>query len=199
LCHLKQQNGRYRVPAFEYVPSTTLLPPYLIIRLILVNINSEGSVNIQSKNPFQIASVDERFYQNSTDLDNMKNAISVYIQNLLYQLTISYPSSLFYRPIVTDPINEVIISGYNDTVLTQYVKNNTNINNEYHHYTSHCKMTSLANGGVVNSKTRVYGTKNVYVADNSICPVIPDVSSVTASAMMIGLRCSEIIKQVLGK
>ena len=56
-------------------------------------------------------------------------------------------------------------------------------------------MAPLNAGGVVDGNTLVYGTKNVFVADNSICPVIPD-SDTAAAAMMIGLRTSEILKQV---
>ena len=41
------------------------------------------------------------------------------------------------------------------------LKNNTNLTHEYRHFTSHCKMASLANGGVVNGKIRVYDTQNI--------------------------------------
>ena len=57
-------------------------------------------------------------------------------------------------------------------------------------------MAPLSAGGVVDGNTLVYGTKNVYVADNSICPVMPDINT-AAAAMMIGLRASEILKQTL--
>ena len=57
-------------------------------------------------------------------------------------------------------------------------------------------MAPLKAGGVVSGNTRVYGTKNVYVGDNSICPTIPDINT-TGPAMMIGLRTSEILKNVL--
>lgn len=57
-------------------------------------------------------------------------------------------------------------------------------------------MAPLNAGGVVDGDTRVYGTKNVFIADNSICPVIPDINT-AAAAMMIGLRTSEILKRVL--
>jgi len=59
-------------------------------------------------------------------------------------------------------------------------------------------MAPLEEGGVVDGDTRVYGTKNVYVTDNSTCPVIPDINT-TAPAMMIGLRSSEILKRVLSE
>lgn len=184
---------------FEYIPATAQTPPLLAVGFDLLNPVSEGSVTIQSDNSFQIAAADDAFYQDPTDLANMKNAVSVYIRALLEQLSILYPfPSPYFKPILSDPINLVIFSGYNDAVVEQYVKNNSNLSLDIHHFVSHCKMAPLNAGGVVDGDTRVYGTKNVFVADNSICPVIPDINT-TAPAMMIGLRTSEILKRVLNE
>ena len=74
---------------FEYIPATTQTPPLLALGFDLLNPVSEGSVNIQSDNSFQIAAADDGFYQNPVDLANMKSAVSVYIRAFLDQL-ISY-------------------------------------------------------------------------------------------------------------
>lgn len=183
---------------FEYVPAIPPFPPFVVIGFELLNPVSEGSVTIQSDNSFQIAAADDAFYQNPVDLENMKNAVKTYIQNLLNQLALVDPNPFYYKPVITDPIIPVILSGYNDTFVEQYVKNNSNLSLDVHHFVSHCKMAPLKSGGVVDGDTRVYGTKNVFVADDSICPVIPDINT-AASAMMIGLRSSEIIRRVLDK
>lgn len=184
---------------FEYIPANTnpLIPfPIVSIGFDLLNPVSEGRVTIQSDNSFQIAAADDAFYQNPIDLENMKNAIQVYIRNLLTQLATRDPP--FYQPVPGDPINGVIAFGYSDDVVRAYVKSNSNLSLDVHHFVSHCKMAPKNAGGVVDGNTRVYGTKNVYVADNSICPVIPDINT-AAAAMMIGLRCSEILKKELSK
>lgn len=182
---------------FEYIPATATTPALLAVGFDLLNPVSEGSVTIQSDNSFQIAAATDAFYENPIDLENMKSAVSVYIRALLEQLDILYPfPSPYFRPLLSDPINLVILSGYNDEFVEQYVKNNSNLSLDIHHFVSHCKMAPLAAGGVVDGDTRVYGTKNVFVADNSICPVIPDINT-TAPAMMIGLRTSAILKRVL--
>jgi len=182
---------------FAYIPASTSAPPMLNISLELLNPQSTGSVTIQSDNCFQLAAADDGFYQNSVDLDNMKSAVEVYLRSLLDQLSLLDPfPSPYYKPIVSDPINTVILSGYDDAVVEAYVKNNSNLSLDPHHFTSHCKMAPLNAGGVVDGNTLVYGTKNVFVADNSICPVIPD-SDTAAAAMMIGLRTSEILKNVV--
>jgi choline dehydrogenase len=179
---------------FEYIPNS--IQPVVVIGFNLLNPVSEGSVNIQSNNPFQIAAADDAFYQDSIDLENMKDVVKVYIQNLLSQLAAIAPGSYF--PIPGDPFYSVIIGGYSDASVTAYVKNNSNLSLDIHHFTGHCKMAPLEAGGVVDGNTRVYGTQNVYVVDNSICPVIPDINT-AGPAMMIGLRSSQILKQVLLK
>jgi choline dehydrogenase-like flavoprotein len=180
---------------FDYIPTNAQTSiPTVNVRVELLNPQSVGSVTLQSGNSFQIAAADDGFYQNPADLTNMKNAVEVYVQNLLQQLAIVDPP--FYRPIVSDPINSVILSGYDDATVEAYVENNCNLSLDPHHFTSHCKMAPLNNGGVVDGNTLVYGTKNVFVADNSICPVIPD-SDTAAAEMMIGLRTSDILKNVL--
>ena len=115
---------------------------------------------------------------------------------MLAALALANPLSHYYKPIPQDPINGVIASGFNDAVVESYVKNNTNLGADARHYTSHCKMAPLKAGGVVNGDMLVYGTTNLFVADNSICPEIPNINT-TASAMMIGLRGSEILKDIL--
>ena len=128
---------------FDYSPATPVTPAALIIGFELLNPVSEGSVNIQSDNAFQIAAADDGFYQNPVDLLNMKNAVQVYIQDLLNQLAATAPSP-YYRPIITDPILGVILQGYSDDSVTAYIKNNSNLSLDVHHFTSHCKMAPSA-------------------------------------------------------
>lgn len=179
---------------WEYFPTGTGQSPVPVVVLgfVLLNPVSKGSVNIQSSNPFEIAAADDAFYQDPTDLENMKNAIQVYIRAILTQLAANNASP-YYRPVLIDPFNLVLLGGYSDKSVTDYLKNNTNLNLDIHHFTGHCKM---APDGVVDGDTRVHGTSNLFVADNAICPVIPDINT-TAPAMMIGMRTSAILKRIL--
>ncbi|MBS0635640.1 MAG: GMC family oxidoreductase [Verrucomicrobia bacterium] len=179
---------------FDYVPSN---PPLLVIGFELLNPRSEGSANIQSDNPFQIVAAGDGVYQDPVDLQNMKNAIKVYIRDLLAELAaLVDPLSPYYKPVLTDPINLVALNNYSDASVEAYIKNNTNLDKDSRHFACHCKMAPLNEGGVVNGNTRVYGTKNLYVMDNSICPEIPNINT-TASALMIGWHGSEILKDIL--
>jgi choline dehydrogenase len=182
---------------FDYFPANAQTPPIVKVSVVLLNPQSVGSAIIQSNNPFQLSAVDGGFYQNPADLETMKSAVKVYLRDLLDQLGLLYPfPSPYFKPGLSDPINLVILSNYDDDAVEAYVKNNTNLSRDLHHFTSHCKMAPLNSGGVVDGDTRVYGTKNVFVADESICPMIPD-NDTTATAMMIGSRTSEILKVLL--
>lgn len=86
---------------FEYIPQGPAAPlPLLVIGFDLLRPKSEGSTTTQSDNPFQISAVTDAFYQDSSDLKHTKDAITVYIRNLLEQLALLRP---FYCPILTDP------------------------------------------------------------------------------------------------
>lgn len=190
------QDPRMLQILFEYIPANNLIPnPLLVLGFELLNPKSEGSVSIQSDNSYQIAKAGDGVYQNPIDLENMKSAIKVYIRDLLAQLALIAPFP-YYRPVLQDPINLVALLGYNDAAVESYVKNNTNLGADARHFTSHNKMAPLEEGGVVDGNTRVYGTTNVFVVDNSICPEIPNINT-TASALMIGFRASEILKNIL--
>lgn len=183
---------------FEYFPATPQIPfPVMAIGFELLNPKSEGSVEIQSDNTYQIAAVNDGFYQDPIDMQNMREAIQTYIKDLLNQLALNSPFP-YYRPIITDPFNAVIISGYSNDEVERYIRNNTNLVGDGRHFSSHCKMAPLAQGGVVDGDTRVHGTTNCFVVDCSICPVIPDINT-TGPSMMVGLRSSEILKNVLNK
>ncbi len=185
---------------FEYLPQgiPALPSPLLVMGFNLLNPASLGSVNLQSANPFEIAAADDAFYQNPTDLTNMKNAIQTYVRAILAQFQIMYPfPSPFFRPVITDQFNLVILGGFSDDSVISYIKNNTNLA-DIHHFSSENRMGPLESGNVVDGDLRVHGTANLFCADNSICPTIPDINT-TGPAMMIGMRASSILKRILGK
>lgn len=178
----------------DYIPPSPLVPfPLVACGFELLNPKSKGDVNIQSDNSFQIAAVNDGFYRDPEDFQNMVSAVRVYIKDLLFQLAAINPP--FYRPVPGDPIN-ALIPDFKQEDVERFVRNNTNLVGDGRHFSSHCKMAPLDEGGVVDGDTRVYGTTNCFVTDCSICPVIPDINT-TGPSMMIGLRSSEILKRVL--
>lgn len=60
-------------------------------------------------------------------------------------------------------------------------------------YGGYCKMSRSINDGVVDNNLKVFGIRNLRVADLSISPIVPDGNTVLPS-MMIGLNAFQIIK-----
>jgi choline dehydrogenase len=186
---------RYLQILFDYFPTgTPALPvPLVVMGFVLLTPLSEGSVNVQSDSTAQLAAADDGFYSNAADLDGMTACVQTYIHDILTQLAI-----VGVTPVVTDPINLVILSGYATPVVQAYIRNNTNLGLDIHHFASHCKMATRDQGGVVDGNTRVYGTHNLFVTDCAICPSIPDINT-TGPAMMIGWRSAAIIRDILSR
>jgi choline dehydrogenase-like flavoprotein len=137
---------------FDYFPNGTAQNPVaqLVLHIVLLTPVSQGSVHIQSNNPFQIAAADIGIYTNDNDLTSMKDGIQVYLQAVLDQLAL-LASPPFYRPLISDPFNIVVLSGYSDIAVMSYLKNNTDLGFALPFYSGHCAMGS--NGtGVVDGK-----------------------------------------------
>lgn len=144
---------------------------------------SRGSVSINSPDPLSPPVVDLGLLTNSNDLDLLKQGFQIYIKNLNTALQAIDP---LYQLIYPDP---AIIDDTN--LLTQFIKENIATNE---HFQSHCRMAPLDQGGVVDSFGAVYGVKNLFVADDSVVPLVMD-GSPMASAYAIGANIAEMLIQ----
>ena len=62
-----------------------------------------------------------------------------------------------------------------------------------YHLSSSCRMAREEDGGVVDDELRVYGFKNLRIADASIFPTIPATHTM-APTYMVAERCSDFIR-----
>lgn len=83
------------------------------------------------------------------------------------------------------------ISDDDEEAIFEYVKASTIPN---WHASGTNQMLPLEDGGVVDSRLRVYGVKNLRVIDCSIIPVLPDVN-IAASVFMIGEKGAQLIQE----
>lgn len=164
-----------RFATIDVVPGITLG------LLDLCQPKSRGTISINSTDPLDPPLIDLGILSNSDDLTLFVSAFQTYIKNINIQLQAIDPK---YRLIFPDPaiIDDVI-------ALTDFIKEEVGSNM---HFQSHCRMAPLAQGGVVDSKGRVYGVKNLYVADNSIVPQCMD-GSPMASAYLIAANIARLL------
>lgn len=170
-------------PTSRQLRFTTANPfPGLTLGLFdLCQPKSRGSVTINSPEPMDPPVIDLGEFTNSSDLVLFQQGFQVYIKNIALALQAIDPT---YQLIFPDP---AILDDL--PALTDFIKDAVACNE---HFQSHCRMAPLSQGGVVDSSGRVYGVKNLYVADDSIAPLVMD-GSPMASAYLIGANIAELI------
>lgn len=172
----KSISRQVRIATIDVIPGiTTCL-------VDLCQPKSRGSVSINSSNPLAAPVIDLGVFSNSEDLDQLVSAFQTYLKNINIQIQKIDP---LYRLVVPDP---AILD--NETLVREFIKQEVGSNM---HFQGHCRMASINDGGVVNSRGLVYGTQNLYVADNSVVPLEMD-----GSPMATGYLVAANIARLLG-
>lgn len=142
---------------------------------------SRGSVTINSADPTAPPVIDFGFLSNPSDLALYQSGLQVYIKALSESLQAIDPLYQLISP------NPNILNDIN--AVTAFIKSQIRSNQSFQ---SHCRMAPFNQGGVVDSRGRVYGVQNLYVADDSIVPLCMD-GATMASAYLIGANIARMI------
>lgn len=142
---------------------------------------SRGAITINSSDPTVPPVIDLGFLSNPSDLAVYQSGFQVYIKALNQALQTINP---FYKLIFPDP---AILNDINAT--TAFIQSQIRSNQSFQ---SHCRMAPFDQGGVVDSKGRVYGVQNLFVADDSIVPLCMD-GATMASAYLIAANIANMI------
>ncbi len=145
---------------------------------------SRGTVHINASNPLGKPLIDPRYLSNEYDLQAAIAAIKKCRQIAL-----------------TPPIRDVWVSEYEPGL------NNVNTDAEWrdfvlntaltiYHPVGTCSMLPKRDGGVVDSKLKVYGTENLRVVDASIIPVLISAHMQTAVYGIAEMAAEIIIDSV---
>jgi choline dehydrogenase-like flavoprotein len=157
------------------------IPGFTAALFDLCQPKSRGTIRIASPNPLDPPIINLGILTNQDDLVLYQKGLQIYIKNINQALQAIDPTYalIFPDPAILDDIN----------LVTEYIKAAVGSNQ---HFQSHCRMAPLAQGGVVDSRGRVYGVKNLYVADDSVSPLDMD-GSPMASAYLLGERIASFI------
>jgi choline dehydrogenase len=156
----------------------------LAIAILYLKPKSRGSIKLQSNDPLKIVLADEGFLVDPADMEAVKNIYRIYIKNIALKLSEIDPSYQLVSPSL-NIIND-------DKKLEQFIKQNFEHN---HHKQGFLRMAPLRNGGVVDHFGRVFGVKNLIVADASLIPFTVD-GNTSSAAYLIGLTIAEqVMKQ----
>jgi len=134
---------------------------------------SRGTITINSSDSLKPPVVNLGVLSNSQDLQLFKRGLQIYIKNINIALQAIDPT---YKLIFPDP---AILS--DDNAVINFIKESVASNQ---HFQSHCRMAPFNQGGVVDSSGRVYGVRNLIVADDSIVPLCMDGSPMASAYLM---------------
>lgn len=167
------------------VPVPTMHPERKHVSLCfgMNNPFSRGTIHIASKDPMEHPTIDPHIFEVPYDLQTMVESVK------------------FNRKLIqTEPfksvIQEEVYPGKDvqtDEQISEWLRDNVR---STYHTTSSCSMLPKEDGGVVDSRLKVYGTTNIRVVDLSVVPV--QIGSHTqAMVYAIAEQAADIIKCVI--
>jgi len=157
----------------------------MMIAILQADPFSRGYARIQSKDPLTTVLASEAALDDDRDLTFFKDVIRNQILPLADQLTAD--SNGTYTLVEPDPN-----SCYDEDYIENYIRTHLD---HAHHWQSQCIMAPRDQGGVVDSSGKVYGTRNLYIADNCIVPYTVD-GNTAGVAYMIGYTIGKKINRV---
>ncbi|KAI4635685.1 uncharacterized protein J4E87_000640 [Alternaria ethzedia] len=151
---------------------------------------SRGTVSLRSASMSDSPLINSNYYADPTDsaigIASFKYLRAILRHPALSRFTIGPNSGeVSPGPAVADDDDEAIL---------EYIKANTIPN---WHATGTNQMLPQEDGGVVDSRLRVYGVDGLRVVDCSIVPVLPD-ANILASIYMVAEKGSEMIREDWG-
>lgn len=148
---------------------------------------SRGTVHIVSREPDEHPEIKCNYYSNELDLD-----VHAHIMKGLQRLA------------GTEPFKSIIKPGGRreppltpDSPLEDYKAALRAYAGTNYHPVGTCSMLPEGDGGVVDSRLKVYGTENLHVIDASIMPVIPRANVITA-VYAVAERAADLLLEGLG-
>ncbi|KIK64397.1 hypothetical protein GYMLUDRAFT_240944 [Collybiopsis luxurians FD-317 M1] len=153
---------------------------YTTFTAVLMHPLSRGTVHISSNDPLAPPEIDPNYFSNEGDLDLLLKALK-------FTLNLYQTSPL--RQLVKNLMVPSAESRETDQKLKEWVRKGCS---HVYHPVGTLAMIPHEDGGVVDSRLRVYGTCNLRVADCSILPL--EMACHTQSvAYAIGEKAAEII------
>ena len=178
---LPDPNGSCPTTRVLRFASVNPIPGFAAVLFDLLQPRSRGTIKIKSRDPFVKPVVNLGVLTDSADLQLLQRGLQEYIAAINTELQTLDPQ---YKLIFPDP------AILNDSdLVAAFIRQSISSDQ---HFQSHCRMAALEEGGVVDSRGRVYGVKNLFVADNSIVPQGMD-GSPMATAFLIAANVAQMI------
>lgn len=161
---------------------------YISLTAGLIAPLSRGSVSVESNSLTDGPVIDLQYYTDPTDravaIYAFKNLRKILDQFATYNFTIG-PNNGEVSPGPSVQSDEDIMNYIRETAITVW------------HASGTCAMLPQEDGGVVDSRLRVYGVNNLRIVDTSVFPTLPD-QHTQAATYMLAEKAAAIIKADCG-
>ncbi|KAG7091758.1 hypothetical protein E1B28_008159 [Marasmius oreades] len=139
---------------------------------------SKGTIRLTSSNPFASVSIDPNYLSSQADRDLLRKGIRLSYKLKAQMLEQGYPITDLHTPRSTT-----------DEDLDEFIDKECV---SVYHYSSTCRMAPEGDGGVVDSRCRVYGIEGLRVADASVMPGVPSVH-LAAVTVAVAEKCASMV------
>ncbi|KAG8221334.1 GMC oxidoreductase [Butyriboletus roseoflavus] len=141
---------------------------------------STGSVRLASTDPSADPTVDPNYFATENDWQVMRSAVR-------FSLRIKHELAAHHYAISDADVP----AGPTDAEMDAFILSRSLSAN---HYSSTCRMAPESEGGVVDDRLRVYGVRNLRVADSSIFPSILG-AHLVAGTVAVAEKCADMVKE----
>lgn len=141
---------------------------------------STGSVRLASTDPRADPVVDPNYFATENDRQVMRDAVRFSLRVKHELAAQGYAIS-----------DADVPAGPTDADIDAFLRSRCG---STYHYSSTCRMAPESEGGVVDDRLRVYGVRNLRIADSSVFPSILGAHLVAATAA-VAEKCADMVKE----
>ncbi|TGO15329.1 hypothetical protein BTUL_0041g00130 [Botrytis tulipae] len=142
---------------------------------------SRGSIHITTDNPYVPPDIDPRYCSNPLDLQILTDAL-MFNNKIVNTTSMKLLQPRPYYPFLANATPETLVPAIKSGLRTEF------------HGSGSTSMMPREMGGVVDPDLRVYGTKNLRIADTGIIPMLP-ASHLQAPVYAIAEKAADTIKR----